>query len=182
MNKQEAIEEIKNLEGLTILDKTINFDNEMIPKKEVLNIVNQINEPEKPTVPQYVADWYEEHKQNIEMYITNLCIDYVLHKECIDDKVADWYTYLDNKPIQTLVNMHQFGYGVEKEKLYTVELPNPNDAGHVVLYKDKNGKITIEWDCAEDWKRFEGVKLTESEIKKDFAWTWQFAEEVNDND
>lgn len=33
MNKQEAIEEIKNLEGLNILDETINFDSEMISKK-----------------------------------------------------------------------------------------------------------------------------------------------------
>lgn len=34
MNKQEAIEKIKNLEGLTILDKTINFDSKMIPRKK----------------------------------------------------------------------------------------------------------------------------------------------------
>lgn len=47
MNKQEAIEEIKNLKGLTILDKTINFDSEMISKKEVLNIVKQLDELEK---------------------------------------------------------------------------------------------------------------------------------------
>lgn len=52
MNKQEVIENIKNLEGLTILDKTINFDSEMIPKKEVLNIVNQIDEPVKPPEPE----------------------------------------------------------------------------------------------------------------------------------
>ena len=42
MNKQEAIEKIKNLKGLTILDKTINFDDEMVSKKEVLNIVKLI--------------------------------------------------------------------------------------------------------------------------------------------
>lgn len=33
MNKQEVIEEIKSLVGLTVLDETINFDSEMISKK-----------------------------------------------------------------------------------------------------------------------------------------------------
>lgn len=45
MNKQEVIEEIKKLEGLTILDKTINFDSKMIPRKKVLDIVKQLDEP-----------------------------------------------------------------------------------------------------------------------------------------
>ena len=47
MNKQEAIEEIKKLEGLTILDKTINFDSKMITRKKVLDIVKQQDEPDK---------------------------------------------------------------------------------------------------------------------------------------
>ena len=48
MNKQEVIEEIKKLEGLTILDKTINFDSKMISKEKVLNIIKQLDEPENP--------------------------------------------------------------------------------------------------------------------------------------
>ena len=51
MKKQEAIEEIENLEGLTIYDKIADFDSEMIPKKKVLNIVKQLDEPEKPPEP-----------------------------------------------------------------------------------------------------------------------------------
>ena len=47
MNKQEAIKEIEKLEGLTIKDKDFNFDIEMIPKGEALEIVNRLDEPEK---------------------------------------------------------------------------------------------------------------------------------------
>lgn len=47
MNKQEVIEEIKKLEGLTILDKTINFDSKMISKEKVLNIIKQLDEQDK---------------------------------------------------------------------------------------------------------------------------------------
>ena len=76
MNKQELIEEIKNLEGLTILDKTINLDSEMIPEKKVLNIVKQLDEPEKPVVPQFVADWYENNNYDFEYNLYRLCALY----------------------------------------------------------------------------------------------------------
>ena len=32
-----------------------------------------MNKPEKPVVPQFVADWYEEHKDNFEIYLSELC-------------------------------------------------------------------------------------------------------------
>lgn len=112
MNKQEVIEKIKNLEGLTILDKTINFDSEMISKKEVFNIINQIDEPEKPVVPQYVADWYEKHKGNLEYDIYyDLCIKY--HKRELDGKLRKWFGN-DSKtnPIETLIKMKLYSYDV----------------------------------------------------------------------
>lgn len=186
MNKQEAIEEINNLEGLTILDKTINFDSEMIPKKEVLDIVNQLDEPvrppepEKPVVPQLVADWYEENKDDFEYNLYRLCIDFSEQKLRTD--LHCWFGENVNKPIETLVKMKLYGYEVEKEKLYTVEIPNPNepDSGHIVLHKDEHNKVYIDWHYEDDWKLLKSLKLTEAEIKEDFDWAWQFAEEVEE--
>lgn len=68
------------------------------------------------------------------------------------------------------------------KKLYTVEIPNPNepDSGHIVLQKDKNNKVFIDWHYSEDWKELDSAKLTKSEIKKDFNWAFQFAEEVEE--
>jgi|GEM_PF-4505412 len=56
MNKQEAIEKIEKLKGLNVKDKYFILDIEMIPKGDVLEIIEQIDELEKPVVPQYVAD------------------------------------------------------------------------------------------------------------------------------
>lgn len=111
MNKQEAIEEIKNLEGLTIVDKTINFDSKMIPREKVLNIVKQLDEPEKPVVPKFVADWYEDNKYTFEYSIVKLIED-SSNNAIEDDDLRLWFGFdLDNdKPIETLVNMHQLGY------------------------------------------------------------------------
>ena len=113
MNKQEVIEEINNLKGLTILDKTINFDSEMIPKKEVLNIVKQLDGPEKPVVPQFVADWYEESKYYFEWNLCNLCVEF--HERKLQENLHEWFNILSNKPIETLVMMHKFGYEVDEE-------------------------------------------------------------------
>lgn len=192
MNIQELIENIKDLEGLTILDKTINFDSEMIPKKEVLNIVNQIDEPvkppepepwapEKPVVPQFVADWYEEHiGRDFEYNLYILYVDY--YEQKLEGNLKEWIgNGSKNKSIQTLVNMHQFGYEVKKEKLYTVELPNPNRADvSLVLGLYNDGKVAIFAAFTDSWKYEKQYKLTEAEIKQDFEWAWQFAKEVEE--
>ena len=177
MNKQEAIEKIEkgksNFNAWEDLVRNRAFE-------DALTIVKKIDEPERPVVPQFVADWYEEHKDNFEIYLSGLCINFTCHREWLNDKLANWYEELENKPIQTLVNMHQFGYEVQKEKLYTVELPNPDshDKGKFVLCKNKSGKVFIKWTCLDDWGFLEEFQLTEEEVKEKFNWVWQFAEDL----
>ena len=187
MNKQEVIEEIKNMQGWTVLDKAIDFNSVMIPQTKVLDIVNQLDEPKKPVIPQFVADWYEDNKDGFEFNLYTLCLDY---NNCeVDKKLSDWFCDKHNKPLETLVNMHQFGYEVKKEKLYTVEIPNPNGDGYskTFLGKFKDGKVELcKWsgytsiEFADNWKQEEYAQLTESKIKEDFDWAWQFAEEVEE--
>jgi hypothetical protein len=69
------------------------------------------------------------------------------------------------------------GCAVEKEKLYTVEIPNPNLNAHVVLQKTEKGVVLVTVGNAR-WKGWESSKLTEAEIKKDFEWAWKWAKEV----
>jgi hypothetical protein len=57
-------------------------------------------------------------------------------------------------------------YTVEKEKLYTVEIPNPNTHAHTVLQKTEKGIILISVTNAR-WRGWWSSKLTESEIKQD---------------
>ncbi|WP_373768413.1 DUF1642 domain-containing protein, partial [Jeotgalibaca porci] len=98
------------------------------------------NQP-KPVVPQFVAEWYEEHKDKLE---EELCYQIWLIRESgAETDFEYWLTETEN-PIKTLINMHQFGYTVEKEKLYTVEIPNPNGCNLYLIKLDKEVVITSD--------------------------------------
>lgn len=72
----------------------------------------------KPVVPQYVADWYEENKDDFDYNLWG----YLTSWE--QQKGSDFKEWINNETdaLQTLVNMHQFGYEVEKEPRYTVRI------------------------------------------------------------
>lgn len=80
-------------------------------------------EREKVTVPQFVADWYEEYKDDFEIALFR-CIDHIpsVYDEGDLNEFEEWIIDGETKPFQTLVNMHQFGYTVEKEKRYLVKV------------------------------------------------------------
>lgn len=73
----------------------------------------------KPVVPQYVADWYEKHKDNLNESVWEYLVNW--DDENWDDFKRWLFKSSDNKAIATLVNMHQFGYEVEKEARYIVK-------------------------------------------------------------
>ena len=185
MNKQEVISKLESA-----IPKNNGDDyqkGETAGLNFALLLLAELDESEKPVVPQFVADWYEEHKDDIEYNLYNLCTDFRKQKLRVDLHV--WFGDDNNKPIETLVMMHKFGYEVEKEKLYTVGIPNPNSSEYRKIYlaKNKDGEVELfTWsgymsiDFADNWKQEENAQLTETEIKKDFGWAWQFAEEVEE--
>lgn len=175
MNKQEVIEKIEACKSpFTSEDDTIfNYGLD-----KALSIIKQLGEPEKPVVPQFVADWYEDNKDGLEYNLYRLCIDFYGRK--LHEDLHEWFNFDKNKPIETLILMHKFGYEVEKEKIYTVELPNPNSPEHFVLRKNGVNKIVADCYLSDNWKLYKNTWLTESEIKKDFEWAWQLAKEVEE--
>ena len=185
MNKQEVVSKLKSAIPKNNVDDY--QKGETAGLNFALLLLTELDESEKPVVPQFVADWYEENKDYFEWNLYNLCVDFDQRE--LPDDLHGWFTKNNNKPIETLVMMHQFGYEVQKEKLYTVEIPNPNDSGYSKIYlaKNKDGKVELfTWsgytsiEFADNWKQEENAQLTESEIKKDFEWAWQFAEEVKE--
>lgn len=104
MNKDEAVMKLAKVAGLSIAHAEDLYDSFF----------------EKPVVPQYVADWYEEHKNNFESGIYYL-IRFWDEKERTSD-FCKWFDDTENEAIKTLVNMHQFGYEVESEPRYTVRV------------------------------------------------------------
>ena len=131
MNKQELIDKLNK--QLTTPSEGTDFDyGHDYGIQRAIYLAEDLDEPvvaqelEKPVVPQFVADWYEDHKGNFEIFLSGLCINFTCHRERLNDKLANWYEELENKPIQTLVNMHQFGYEVQKEKLYLASFRDTN--------------------------------------------------------
>ena len=178
MNKQEVISKLKSA-----IPKN-NIDDYQRGEAAGLNfallLLAELEEPEKPVVPQFVADFYESIKDDFEYKVYELCLQYKRRGDELPQGVAWWFGDSRNKPIETLVMMHKFGYEVEKEKLYTVEIPNPNAVERPILYKNRDGKVSIIFPSVPCWREVKNAQLTESEIKKDFGWAWQFAEEVEE--
>ena len=86
--------------------------------KSVILELQGLEKSQKPVVPQFVADWYEEHKDNFDYNLWEYLVDWDLQNP---SDFKEWIAEGDKyEPLITLVNMHQFGYEVEKEPKYTV--------------------------------------------------------------
>ena len=57
MNKQEAIEKIKNIETLNIKDRMDDKGVDMVIKNQVLTLIEQIDEPQKVVVPEFIDSY-----------------------------------------------------------------------------------------------------------------------------
>ena len=111
MNKQELIKKYKRLEGVW------DAPGAETARQIFLQDLEQLDEPQKPVVKQFVADWYEKHKDDLEFNI----FDYVYRfEQQAENDFKDWFDDSKTESFKTLVNMHQFGY--EKEPKYIVKL------------------------------------------------------------
>ena len=124
MNNQELIKAVEELpadcRGLR----------PMIDKWSMLELIKLLDEPKPVKVPPSVAVWYEINKDNLDKNIAYLCLNN--WGEFINDKTLfNWMSNTDNF-IQILVNMHQFGYEIEKEKRYLVKFKGFNSS-YIIL-------------------------------------------------
>ena len=165
-----------------------------------LETVNKLDEPEKPVLTKEEAEWVDKLTDFYSLpdalyYITRCGYGYLfvfeMGKKTYELPVDSGATYGEFCELkERLVNAVLYGYEVEKEKLYTVEIPNPNASEYSKTYLCKNEDDKVElftWshytsiEYADNWKQLEPAQLTEAEIKEDFEWAWQFAEEVEDD-
>ena len=111
MNKRELIERIKGLENI--------FGNKTkyIQKDAVIRLISELEEPETQ-VPQFVADWIEECKEN---NIISLCGAFEYAKEEVDIWLSDWTNQ------ETFARAWLDGYEVKQEKRYYIRLKNVDE-------------------------------------------------------
>ena len=106
MNKQELIERIEDLKNV--------FGNEAkyIEIDEAIELIEQLDGPQKPVVPQFVADWIEQRKDE------GWKLSQMFLQANLEEKYGRWI--VDNQ--ETFARAWLDGYTVEKEKRYYVRL------------------------------------------------------------
>lgn len=119
---------------------------------------------EKPVVPQYVADWYEEHKNKLDYDLWEYLVEWDYKNP---DRFKEWLN-TDYEAIQTLVNMHQFGYEVEEETKYRIKMKAARYNGFSqFLCEEDRG---IFWGSVFDCRK---TKFTRKELEDaDFGWVF----------
>lgn len=112
MKVKELIKKIEALPSLTSITSIRPY----VDKKIVLGLISQLDEPEKVTIPQFIADKIEYARK----------YDYTIFDAMMmtkrDDKFYDWFFADDN--METFTLAWKYGYVVEKEKRYLVKMKN----------------------------------------------------------
>ncbi|AFC64477.1 TPA: DUF1642 domain-containing protein [Enterococcus faecium] len=182
MNKQELINELKKIslekqhKALTHPESKNYYEGMVMAYSQVVHMVNtvlKLDEPQKPVVPKFVAEWFEENKDDLEFEIWSLCVN--SYCSTTGQEMMNWIQQSENKPIETLIRMKE-GYEVEKEPLYEVII------GDLYLIKKFNNRNDFCFDtscslCA--WEK-SAYQLTEAEIKAIAERYWPFAVPVEE--
>ena len=165
------IEDIYDKENTTTLSiKTVTGKIHVNPKWEEV----RLNQPKKE-VPQMIFDVIESFNED-EDYLHE-------HVSCQSDEVREWLD--DNERDFYEAWLAYPNITVKKEKLYTVEIPNPNGNlfQRVALCRGVlDNEVFINYTNDPSWKSRDKFQLTEQEIRKDFDWAWEqgFAKEVTE--
>ncbi len=148
MNKQETIKKLESI-------KAIGNDAIAACYNESMNagitLMKKIDEPHKPVVPKFVAEWFEENKDDLDTAIFGYLVFW--QERYTDSVLYQWFDKSKNKPIETLVRMKD-GYEVEKEPKYIVKI------GKLYLKEPlgdtSNFTILTTWDkkCAYPFSSF----------------------------
>lgn len=155
MNKDEAVQKLATAGLLSIAHAEDLYDSFF----------------EKPVVPQYVADWYEGNKQNLDLNLGGLVFDLATNSTIYhQEELKAWVNDHKKTFITTLVNMHQFGYEVEDEPRYTVRVKGI-DGYSKYLNRDTN---TQKWLFASktELERFRAHHTRKELEDADFGWVF----------
>ena len=125
MNKQELIKKYKELEKGS-------FDiGALVVCQLILKDLEQLDEPEKVKIPQFVADWIEERRD------MGWKLAQMLLQADLNEQYGRWV--VDNQDLFARAWLD--GYEVEKEKRYIIKLKGVPDGAKFLKY----AKVTQEW-------------------------------------
>ena len=158
MNKQELIEEFKKI-GIYRLN-IFGTEIKAIPTESAIDLIKQLDEPQKVKVPQFVADWIEYAK--FEDYHLLGAMDAIATSG--RKNLYEWFREDDNMDLFARAWLD--GYEVEKEKRYIITLKS---SGQKLYYHTED----------EDYifSSYDGVFYSEYHTKTDLeenGMSWVF--------
>ncbi|HAR1414004.1 DUF1642 domain-containing protein [Enterococcus faecium] len=190
MNKQELIDkytaEISRLRPYCpnrhLISEQLKYD----LYKEILEDLKQLDEPQKPVVPQFVAEWFEDNKHALDLAIFTKIRELDGKRYPHETDFENWLDNAENNPIENLIRMKD-GYEFEKEPLYYVRLPyevwDEEEAELKTEYLYLHYEITSDetriFPTKEPRKGFV-AKLDELTIKSADERYWPFAVPVEE--
>ena len=160
MNVQRLIEKYKKLEGVW------DAEGAELARQIFLQDLEQLDEPQKVKVPQFVVDWIERSKQekrNLRNALNNG-----------GEKMRLWFLDQENYDLfaRAWLDGYEVEKEVEKEKEYKVVLLNYND-GHLNLVNVRTLGENIIFFTKKTQFDPRSLKLTKAEIiSSGFGWVF----------
>lgn len=122
--------------------------------KDLLEDLHKLKDTYTPEVPEYVADWYEEHKDNLEYNIWDW-MKYNLEPKKRENVIfSQWLRNTVNNPVETLIKMKLYGYKVKEEIKYNVKVVETKQ----ILYKSDEGAKFVDVYNTTQHKKYEFTK------------------------
>lgn len=84
---------------------------------DLMSIINELEEPKKPVIPQFVADWYESEGKRSSWWNWFYKWGRGEHRTDLETKTIRWMQDFNE---ELFVDMFRFGYEVEEEQKYYV--------------------------------------------------------------
>ena len=141
-------------------------------------VFGKAGEPQKPVVPKFVADWFEDNKHALDLAIFTKIRELDGTRYPHETDFENWLDNAENNPIENLIRMKD-GYEVEKEPLYEVTI-NLDRKYHLVVDEgDGNDEISTTLTTSHGLLGYRYF-LTEKEIKSADENLWKFAVPVEE--
>ena len=156
MKKQKLIEKINKIAIETPFPKS-----KIVDHSEVIKLIEQLDEPQKVKVPQFVADWIEVCKEHLTTSLYTAMNPNFMKENNQSFDLILWIKKTSNQDLFARAWLD--GYEVEKEKRYTVVIketkqPLYYNAGEKKLFFSLGGLAT---------------KFTRKQLEEaDFGWVF----------
>lgn len=137
-HSDEEFQKMVELGGNHILtNQNLMEENKRLTQEILADLKSELDQRELLVVPSFVAEWYEENEDDLELAIYSFCVDLDNREsfsEIEESEFDSWFDDSSNKGIETLIRMKD-GYKIKEEQKFYLK----NKLTDMYLYKKPLG-------------------------------------------